>query len=140
MKRDEWKRLAKRWLVDAKVLLDNRRWAAAYYLAGYAVECGLKACILARVGAVPEVIFETRRFSENCWTHNVMELVKLAELEAIRLADIAVNAALAQNWNVAKDWSEKVRYKMMSRSLARKLFAAIADKHNGVMRWIKAHW
>ena len=43
MKRLEWQQLAERWLVDAKCLLDDRNWSAAYYLAGYAVECGLKA-------------------------------------------------------------------------------------------------
>ncbi len=29
---------------DAEVLLDAGQWSGAYYLAGYAVECGLKAC------------------------------------------------------------------------------------------------
>ena len=39
-------------------LLAGGRWTGAYYLGGYAVECGLKACILARVGATPEIIFD----------------------------------------------------------------------------------
>src|SRR5688572_16642943 len=68
--RVEWQQLAERWLVDAKRLLDDHRWSAAYYLAGYAVECGLKACILKRVGATPELIFDERKFSERCWTHD----------------------------------------------------------------------
>ena len=46
--RTQWQEFAERWLIDAKHLLDNHRWAAAYYLAGYAVECGLKACVLVR--------------------------------------------------------------------------------------------
>jgi len=58
----EWQQLAERWLVDAKRLLDDHRWSAAYYLAGYAVECGLKACILVRVAAAPEVIFDDKSF------------------------------------------------------------------------------
>jgi HEPN domain-containing protein len=36
-------------LKDAKALLDGGRWEFAYYVAGYAVECGLKSCILARM-------------------------------------------------------------------------------------------
>src|SRR5436305_1769069 len=82
---------AERWLVDAKAMLDAHRWSAAYYVAGYAVECGLKACILKRLAATPEVIFDNRRFSENCWTHGLLELVKLADLENVRAADIAAN-------------------------------------------------
>src|SRR6266545_3010776 len=89
MNRLEWRQLAERWLKDAKILLDNRRWSAAYYLAGYAVECGLKACVLARVGISPEVIFGARRFSERCWTHDLEELVRLADLAGALEAESA---------------------------------------------------
>jgi hypothetical protein len=99
----QWQQLAERWLVDAKAMLDAHRWAAAYYVAGYAVECGLKACVLARVAAAAEVIFEDRRFSEKCWTHNLLELVQLAGLEATRAADAAANPILYRNWLVVKD-------------------------------------
>jgi len=140
--RVQWQQFAEKWLVDAKVSLDDRRWHAAYYLAGYAVECGLKACFLVRLAATPEVIFEHRKFCENCWTHNVveLELVKLAGLEPIRVADSAANRALKMNWVVVKDWSAQARYKAISHQKAKQLYAAIADKPNGVMQWIKAHW
>jgi HEPN domain-containing protein len=140
MDRLEWQKLAERWLVDAKRLLDDRRWSAAYYLAGYAVECGLKACILKRLSATPEVIFESRRFSDNCWTHDLKELLKLAGLELAMDTDTATNPALDNNWIAAKDWNEKRRYENIVYSRAKKLYAAIADKRNGVMQWIKGHW
>jgi HEPN domain-containing protein len=138
--RVQWQQLAERWLVDAKALLDDHRWSAAYYLAGYAVECGLKACVLVRLAATPEVIFETKKFSENCWTHSALELVKLAGLEAARAADAAANPALLKNWLTVKDWSEKARYQTVSHQKAKKLYAAITDKPDGVMQWIRAHW
>ena len=140
MNRVYWQQLAERWLVDAKTLLDDHRWSAAYYLAGYAVECGLKACVLVRLAAAPEAIFENRKFSENCWTHSALDLVKLASLETTRAADAAANPALSQNWFVVKDWSEKARYQTTSHHKAKKLYAAITDKPNGVMPWIRAHW
>jgi hypothetical protein len=140
MTRVKWQQLAKRWLVDAKCLLDGRRWSSAYYLAGYAVECGLKACIVARVGGAPELIFEDRRFSEKCWTHEVMDLVKLANLEARRVADEAANPLLRDNWLVVKDWSEHDRYHTVPHHKATSLYAAITDKKNGVMPWIRSHW
>lgn len=140
MNRVGWQQLAERWLVDAKHLLDDHRWSAAYYLAGYAVECGLKACVLARVAAKPEVIFEDRKFSEKCWTHSVGELVKQADLEGIRAADAAANPLLAKNWLLVKDWKEQVRYQTTSHQKAKKLYAALADQPNGVMQWIRAHW
>ncbi len=51
MDRADFQRLALDHIADAKALLAARRWGGAYYLAGYAVECGLKACILVRVAS-----------------------------------------------------------------------------------------
>jgi HEPN domain-containing protein len=34
---------------DAKVLIDGGRYEFGYYAAGYAVECALKSCLLARM-------------------------------------------------------------------------------------------
>src|SRR4051795_13146320 len=89
--RVQWQQLAARWLADAQGLLDGHRWSAAYYLAGYSVECGLKACVLARVAVSPEVIFDDRKFSKKCWTHSVLELVKHAGLESTLAADVLAN-------------------------------------------------
>ena len=46
MTRAEFQRLAEQRLVEAKVLLDEGHWDGAYYLAGYAVELALKACVI----------------------------------------------------------------------------------------------
>jgi len=45
MNRSDFKKLAKVRLKDAQALLEKGCYSGAYYLAGYAVECGLKACI-----------------------------------------------------------------------------------------------
>jgi HEPN domain-containing protein len=138
--RVQWQQLAERWLVDAKTLLDAHRWAAAYYAAGYAVECGLKACIMARLEVRPELIFQDRKFSEKCWTHNCDELVRLAGLIATRDADTAANQVLEQNWTVVRGWTEQSRYQTTAHHKAKKLYAAITEKRNGVMPWIRLHW
>jgi HEPN domain-containing protein len=140
VKRLRWQQLAERWLVDAEALFDAHRWDAAYYLAGYAVEFGLKSCVLKRLAAEAEVIFEEKRFSERCWTHSIEELVKLAGLEEARKVDSTANPTLGRNWVIVKDWSENARYQTVSHQKAKKLFNAINDKAIGVMQWIKAHW
>jgi len=43
--RGDYKRIAELRVADAAYLLRGNRYAAAYYLAGYAIECALKACI-----------------------------------------------------------------------------------------------
>src|SRR5439155_20354295 len=78
--RAEWQQLAGDRILDARAHLDPAvaRWSAAYYLVGYAIECGLKSCVLVRVAAHPEVIYEDKRFSLNAWTHDLESLVVLA--------------------------------------------------------------
>ena len=140
MNRLEWRQRAERWLEDAKILLDNHRWSAAYYIAGYAVEFGLKACILARLGGSPEVIFESQNSGKDCWTHNPNALLKQAGLKGLLDADMTANPALGNNWLTVRDWIETARYEDSSEVVANELYSAITDTPNGVMQWIRAHW
>ena len=68
-------------LAEAKSLLDTAHWDGAYYLAGYAVEVGLKACIIKRVQATDA--FLDRKFSDRCYTHDFSLLLELTGLKAI---------------------------------------------------------
>ena len=95
---------------------------------------------MVRVAAAPEVIFGDKKFSEKCWTHSILDLVKMADLEGARATDAAANPALGKNWMVVKDWSEKARYTTTSHQKAKKLYDAITDNANGVMQWIRARW
>jgi len=140
--RAEWKHLAEDRLLDARALLAPgvERWSAAFDLTGYAVECGLKSCVLARVAAHPEVIYQDRKFSNDAWTHDTESLLALAGLKIDRDKDAAANLALYQNWQWIKDWSEKARYEQKSPSEAQQLYNAVADPSHGVMTWIRARW
>src|SRR5437764_991419 len=80
MNRAELQQLAQERIRDAKVLLAAKQWSAAYYLAGYAVECALKSCILAFIERTG-FIFVEKKYAEQCWTHDLEVLLKLAGLE-----------------------------------------------------------
>jgi hypothetical protein len=138
--RAEFQRLANEWIADAKALLAARRWAAAYYVAGYAVEFGLKSCILVRLAGKVEIIFEDRRFSEKCWTHDLNQLLELAGLEVTLAASTAAGRELGENWVTATDWTELSRYSRKTKLEAERLYEAITDKKHGVLPWIKARW
>ena len=109
----------------------------AYYLAGYAVECALKACIAKGYG--PES-WPEKDFVVKCHTHEIFALIRLAGLESARTAAVAANPALAANLDIVKDWSEKSRYERHSQAEAKRLYDAITDATNGVLPWIKVHW
>jgi HEPN domain-containing protein len=138
--RAEWQRIAEERERDAAALLSTKRWSAAYYLAGYAVECGLKACVVVYVKKNADVVFREKKFSEKCWTHDIEDLLKLAGLRPERDADASVNSALLGNWQAVKDWSEVARYQRKTRLEAEELYQAVTHNANGVLPWIRNHW
>ncbi len=143
MNRADWQQIAEEKLLAADALLAAFQWPSAYYLAGYAIECGLKSCILARVVGFPEVIFEVKTgktFSKDCWTHDVEALVGLAGIKPDLDAATAAAPALETYWKVVREWSELTRYERKTEFEARKLYNAITDPVNGVMQWIRARW
>jgi hypothetical protein len=56
--------LAKERVLEAGILLKRKKWSGAYYLAGYAIECGLKSCVLVRVENTG-IIFEDKKFASD---------------------------------------------------------------------------
>jgi HEPN domain-containing protein len=138
MNKTELQQLTTERLRDAKALLTARRWSGAYYLAGYAVECALKACVIVRLMKTDQ--FPERRYSEQCWTHNLEQLFAVAGLKAAFDADLAVDANLETNWTILRDWDESSRYAQYSKNEARLLYEAIIDKKHGVLPWIKSRW
>jgi HEPN domain-containing protein len=136
--RSDLQQLARERLREAKALLTARCWSGAYYLAGYAVECGLKACIIRRLMTTDE--FPERKFSEQCWTHNLEQLLGLAGLKEEFREAFAANPVLAENWDTVKQWTEASRYTRTPKKRAINLYNAITRKNHGVFEWIKVRW
>jgi hypothetical protein len=137
--RRDFRRLAELRLADAQALLEIRRYAAAYYLAGYAVECGLKACIARRFG-----LYEFPLPPRDAAKLYVHELDKLAGHELLAGALKAQRDAVpnfAANWTIVIRWKAEARYEYRrSREEAEQLLAAITDVPDGVMEWIRQLW
>jgi hypothetical protein len=139
MNRAELQWLARERIEEAKALLAAKKWSGAYYVAGYSVEYALKSSILAFVERTG-FIFVEKKSAEQCWTHDLEVLLKLAGLEPALGAAIAVNPALRQSWGVVKEWTEASRYRRTPHYEAKRLYKAITDKANGVMQWLVNHW
>lgn len=142
MNRARLQQLAEDRLLDAQALLTTGRWSAAYYLAGYAVECALKSCVLRHIDT-SGVIFEDAQYLKElagCWTHDLEKLLKLAGL-VIEFGNArSANADLDAFWLTTKKWNEASRYKEETEDAARKLIDAISHDPNGVLKWIRTHW
>jgi HEPN domain-containing protein len=135
--RDDFRRLAELRLKESNALLTAEFPDGAYYLAGYAVECALKACIAKRTR---EHDFPEKDLANASYTHKLKDLLNLAELktelDAIRQADPLMEA----NWAIVQDWSEKSRYEKRTIQEATSLLKAIEDRQGGLLPWIKLHW
>jgi len=126
-------------IADAQALLGAQRWTGAYYLAGYALECALKSCVLAYIERTG-IIFEDRKYVEKCWTHDIEDLVRQSGLNIERDKAAGNNLKLGLNWAVAKDWSESSRYRMSTQLQAETLFHALTNSPDGVLPWVKNVW
>jgi HEPN domain-containing protein len=124
-------------IAEAQALLAAGMFDGAYYLAGYSVECALKACI-ARLTNQHD--FPDKDFAQECYTHSIEKLVKAAGLKAQRDADAPPGSNLERNWTAVKDWSELSRYERNTEAEARVLIEAIIHPTDGILSWLKVHW
>lgn len=138
MNRAEFQQITAIRLREAQALFDSGLYAGAYYLAGYAVECALKACICRKTQA--EDFPPDRKALENIYTHDLEKLVKGAELTRVHLERMDMDQSFKVNWATIKDWSEETRYQVHTQNKARDLLSAINDPTSGVMAWLQIYW
>lgn len=141
MNRRDLQELAELRIREAKLLLDNRFYQGAYYLAGYSVECALKACIAKETR---EHDFPDLKLVKDSYEHNLQSLLRTAGLDPALLAEATTNKELANNWKIATGWSVEARYEtadLLDRThYADDLYSAIMDPENGVFQWLKKRW
>jgi hypothetical protein len=109
----------------------------AYYLAGYAVERGLKACIAKETKRYE---FPDKKRVDSSYKHDLEELIKVAGLERILAERCKSIPEFRINWEAVRSWSEQSRYQRHQPLKADQLITAVSDSRNGVIRWIKVHW
>jgi hypothetical protein len=145
LNQSELRQMVQERVIDAKTLLDGGRWEFAYYTIGYSVECALKSCVLAQIvhsGWLFEV--DAKKILEDCRTHDFTRLIQIAGMSSILGQQLAVSAkandGFLQNWETTKVWVVDSRYAAKTELEAKKLYAAITDEPNGILKWIKNHW
>ncbi|MDX2152080.1 MAG: hypothetical protein SFV54_15185 [Bryobacteraceae bacterium] len=129
MDRRDLQTLARLWAREASALLKAGYADGAYYLAGYAVECALKACIAkgTRRGEFPD-----RHRANESHTHDFLVLAKVAGLLESLQERLGRDAAFRRNWELVRSWSERSRYQRHSVERARAYIVAVNDSRSGV--------
>ena len=143
MNRDDFQQLADLRLKEARALLTAEFPDGAYYLAGYAVECALKACIAKRT---QQHDFPDKKLVDKRHTHDVERLMDAAGLTDLLKNEIAGDQELELDWEAVREWSEQSRYDVFKGDptgglvTAQLLIDAVESDKGGVLRWIKQSW
>jgi HEPN domain-containing protein len=135
MNRTDLQNLAEERLGDAQALFASSRYGGAYYIVGYAVECGLKACIAKLTRAED---FYDKNLAKNIFKHDLEELANHARLEIKQLG--VADSVFAANWSQVKDWSEESRYEAHTKTEAEQMIKAVLDPDHEVMQCIRRYW
>jgi HEPN domain-containing protein len=136
MNRTDLQRLSNIRVREATALFKLGEYSGAYYLAGYAIECALKACF---AKAVRRHDFPDKSRSRKVFIHNLPELLDLAELKKDLKVAMQADPILEAAWNVVCDWTEESRYAVWTRADAQKVLGAVKGR-GGVLPWIKRRW
>lgn len=130
---EEFRDLAQRRLTEARLLLEAGHPSGAYYLAGYAVECMLKARIAGgfRAAEIPNLTLVRR-----IYTHDLLELVRIAGLEADLTTAAAASPVLQARWSTIAKWSESARYEFWTHEDAAAMLDAIDGDEEGLFSWL----
>jgi HEPN domain-containing protein len=122
--------------MDANLLLKNKRYDGAYYLAGYAIECAFKACIAKRTKRHD---FPDLNLAKKIHVHTLGSLLEHAGLKLAFDLEFLIDTTFEVKWAVVKDWSEQSRYEVHDRKTARDMVGAVGDVQ-GVLACIRKHW
>jgi hypothetical protein len=136
MNRLEFQSLAAERLDDSAALLKAGRYAGAYYISGYAIECALKACV-ARKTKQDE--FPPREAAKY-YVHDLPKLLDIAGLGPAFTQEAGEDPVFGSNWAVVKDWTDETRYQRLGKQQAEEILAAISDPQHGVLQWLKRNW
>lgn len=125
-------RLAQERLAEARLLLANGYPSGAYYLAGYVLECALKAIIARQFRA--DEIPDLKRVSK-IYSHDLSQLMDIAGLKSVLEAEIAARPDLKKRWAIAAEWSERARYEFWTDERASAILDAIGGDE-GLFEWL----
>jgi HEPN domain-containing protein len=129
-----FQQLAEARLAEARLLLANGFPSGAYYLAGYAIECALKAIVATgfRANEIPD-----RSRVNGVYTHNLKDLLSLADLKSPLEDDMNENSALRESWATISRWSERARYEVWTSDAATTMLEAVGAADKGLLQWLR---
>ena len=134
MLKSDFEHLAQIRVREARLLLAGHEFDGCYYLAGYAVEAALKACI---AKATRRFEFPDKDRANRVFTHDLARLLQAAEL-VVEMRNEAVG--LQEKWALVLKWTVDARYSVGKPHDVAADFLDAAAGRGGIIPWLKRHW
>jgi AbiV family abortive infection protein len=136
--KSDLQQLAEERIADAGTLLLHGRFGGAYYLAGLAVECALKACIAKNVN---QNDFPDLNRVKKSYSHNLEQLAETAGIQAKLDFETTRSTVFARNWNIVRLWQVESRYMpTIDSKTANEMYAGVTEATDGVLPWLRTLW
>jgi HEPN domain-containing protein len=137
MNRTDFQQISELRLRESRALLAAGFPDGAYYLARYAVECALKACVAKRTQEhdFPE------KGSAKYYIHDLEDLLDFAKLRTELEQVFQADKSMRTKWAILQNWSEESRYEQgKTNQDATDLLAVIEDQTGGLLPWLRQRW
>lgn len=137
MNRTDLQAIAFTRLSESEHLFKGSYYSGAYYLAGYVIECALKACIARKT---QEHDFPDKNRVVESYSHDLAKLLRTAGLEQELRKARQQTPTLERKWDVVREWSEATRYEIVGQEDAKTMLDAVGNRDGGVLLWLMQFW
>lgn len=133
MNEHDFKKLSDQNVAAAKLLLNSGFNTQAYYLAGIAAECSLKAKISSKT---KQGEFPPKNTSDH-YSHDINKLLKLAGLKDVADKEFKSQSAVGANIYTVRQWDVEARYNPgIASYTATSMVVSVTDELKGFLKWL----
>lgn len=132
-----FQRMAATRIKEAEELFKAKQYDGAYYLAGYAVECAIKASICRQF---QRHTFPNKKLVFESHDHDAENLIKAAGLKNDLDDSKDRDPSFDVNWQIIREWTPDSRYRTNTKSKAKDLIDAINQGPSSFLTWITTRW
>jgi hypothetical protein len=82
-----------------------------------------------------------RKLVNSFYTHRLDELLSISGAKSQFEMLVEADANFERNWNIAREWSEAVRYDLLiTEPLGLEMHEAVTNTTSGILPWLKTQW
>ena len=122
---------------EARILFAAKQYGGAYYLAGYAIECALKAVICCQF---QRHTLPSKKLVFDSFDHDLEKLLAVAGLKTDHDVTRKNDPIFELNWSIIREWRPESRYRTHTKDAAKDLIEAVGQGPSSFIDWVQTRW